>query len=60
MQKFSALNCSFFVHPKVLESSEDDDKAVTTMGILNTLETILAVMEDKEIHSKLEPIVLQV
>ena len=30
------------------------------MGILNTMETILTVMEDKEeVHAELEPIVLQ-
>ena len=38
-----------------------DDKAVTAMGILNTIETILTVMEDqKEIMSALEAIVLSV
>ena len=31
------------------------------MGLLNTLETILTVMEDKEeVHAQLEPIILQV
>ena len=30
------------------------------MGLLNTMETILTVMEDKEeVHAELEPIVLQ-
>ncbi|XP_071956565.1 importin-7-like [Antedon mediterranea] len=38
-----------------------DDKAITAMGILNTIETLLNVMEDhKEIMLQLEGIVLQV
>ena len=37
-----------------------DEKAITAMGLLNTLQTILNVMEDKpEVHTALEPIVLQ-
>ena len=31
------------------------------MGLLNTMETILAVMEDRpEVHGALEPVILQV
>ena len=47
---------------QVIDSDEgSDDKAVTAMGILNTIETILTVMEDqKEIMSSLEAIVLTV
>ena len=47
---------------KVVDSDEgSDDKAVTAMGILNTIETILTVMEDqKEIMTALEAIVLNV
>lgn len=47
---------------QVVDSDEGtDDKAVTAMGILNTIETILTVMEDqKEIMSALEAIVLSV
>ncbi len=31
------------------------------MGLLNTMETILTVMEDKEdVHAQLEPVILQV
>ena len=47
---------------QVVESTSDqgDEKAITAMGILNTMETILTVMEDKaEVHAELEPIVLQ-
>lgn len=47
---------------QVLDSDEgSDDKAITAMGILNTIETILTVMEDqKEIINQLEGIVLHV
>jgi len=47
---------------QVIDSDEgSDDKAVTAMGILNTIETILTVMEDqKEIMAALEAIVLTV
>ena len=42
-------------------SDEGDEKAITAMGVLNTLETILTVMEEKEeVHAQLEPIILQV
>merc|ERR1719351_517796 len=47
---------------QVVESTSDqgDEKAITAMGLLNTMETILTVMEDKEeVHAELEPIVLQ-
>ena len=46
----------------MVESTSDagDEKAITAMGLLNTMETILTVMEDKEeVHAELEPIVLQ-
>jgi len=46
---------------QVLESADaGDEKAITAMGLLNTMETILAVMEDRpEVHSALEPVILQ-
>jgi len=45
---------------QVLEGSENDEKAITAMGLLNTMETILTVMEDhEELHAQLEPVVLQ-
>lgn len=46
---------------QVLETSDSgDDKVITAMGLLNTMETILTVMEDNaELHAQLEPIVLQ-
>ncbi|GIY51835.1 hypothetical protein CDAR_477292 [Caerostris darwini] len=38
-----------------------DDKTITAMGILNTMDTILSVMEDhRDIMNHLEPIVLNV
>merc|ERR1711892_1633169 len=45
----------------VLESADaGDEKAITAMGLLNTMETILAVMEDRpEVHGALEPVILQ-
>lgn len=47
---------------KVLESDESsDEKAIAAMGLLNTIETLLSVMEDnQEIIAQLQPIVLQV
>lgn len=47
---------------QVIDSDEgSDDKAITAMGILNTIETILTVMEEhKEIMTSLEGIVLSV
>lgn len=46
---------------QVLETADSgDEKAITAMGLLNTMETILAVMEEKpEVHAALEPVVLQ-
>jgi len=46
---------------QVLESADaGDEKAITAMGLLNTMETILAVMEEKpEVHQALEPVILQ-
>ena len=48
-------------HNQVLESADaGDEKAITAMGLLNTMETILAVMEEKpEVHQALEPVILQ-
>ena len=45
----------------MLESADaGDEKAITAMGLLNTMETILAVMEEKpEVHQALEPVILQ-
>ncbi|KAM0731269.1 Importin-7 [Formica fusca] len=47
---------------QVLETDEgSDEKAITAMGLLNTIETVLSVMEEQpQIMSQLEPIVLQV
>uniref|UniRef100_A0A8C5PDX5 Importin N-terminal domain-containing protein n=1 Tax=Leptobrachium leishanense TaxID=445787 RepID=A0A8C5PDX5_9ANUR len=43
------------------EEEGSDDKAVTAMGILNTIDTLLSVVEDhKEITQQLEGICLQV
>ncbi|CAH1257344.1 IPO7 [Branchiostoma lanceolatum] len=43
------------------EDSGNEDKAITAMGLLNTIETILTVMEDhKEIMIHLEGVVLKV
>jgi importin-7 len=48
----------------ILDSSGDDDsgdRALTAMGVLNTIDSILTVNEDqKEIMNQLEPIVLRV
>lgn len=46
----------------MLETDEgSDEKAITAMGLLNTIETLLKVMEDHDqIMTQLEPIVLQV
>lgn len=46
----------------MLETDEgSDEKAITAMGLLNTIETLLNVMEEQpEIMSQLEPTVLQV
>lgn len=41
--------------------ANSDEKAITAMGVLNTIDTILSVMEnEKEIMALLEPIVLNV
>lgn len=47
---------------QVLESDEgSDEKAITAMGLLNTIETLLSVMEEQPgIIAQLQPIVLQV
>lgn len=47
---------------QVLETDEgSDEKAITAMGLLNTIETLLSVMEDQPgIMDQLQPIVLQV
>jgi len=44
---------------QVLEKDDNDEKAITAMGLLNTMETILTVMEDHAVHARLEPVVLQ-
>lgn len=48
---------------QILESSADEDnedKAMTAMGVLNTIDTILSVMDDqKEIMALLQPIVVR-
>lgn len=47
---------------QVLEGDDsNDDRAITAMGLLNTMETLLSVMEEHaEVISQLHPIVLQV
>lgn len=47
---------------QVLEGDDsNDDRAITAMGLLNTMETLLSVMEEKpEVIAMLHPIVLQV
>ncbi|XP_046751252.1 importin-7 [Diprion similis] len=47
---------------RVLETDEgSDEKAITAMGLLNTIETLLTVMEDQpNIMAQLQPTVLQV
>lgn len=43
------------------EAEDDEDKALAAMGILNTIDTILTMMdEQKEIMLQLEPIVIQI
>ena len=46
---------------QVVENGDTgDDRAITAMGLLNTMETILNVMESKEsVQMALEPIVLR-
>lgn len=46
----------------MLETDEgSDEKAITSMGLLNTIETLLAVMDDQpEIIAQLQPTVLNV
>lgn len=46
----------------MLETDEgSDEKAITAMGLLNTIETLLTVMEDQpEVMAQLQPTVLQV
>lgn len=47
---------------KVLDTDEgSDEKAITAMGLLNTIETLLTVLEEQpEVLQQLEPTVLQV
>lgn len=49
---------------QVLETSDgsiDDEYSITAMSLLNTLETIVSVMEDQiQIIAQIRPIVLQV
>lgn len=47
---------------QVLETDEgSDEKAIAAMGLLNTIETLLSVMEDQpQIMAQLQPTVLQV
>ncbi|XP_076310776.1 importin-7 msk isoform X2 [Tachypleus tridentatus] len=42
-------------------TEDSDERAITAMGVLNTIDTILSVMEDqKEVTKQLEPVVLHV
>lgn len=47
---------------QVLEGDDsNDDRAITAMGLLNTMETLLSVMDEKpEVIASLHPIVIQV
>ena len=47
---------------QVLDTDEgSDEKAITAMGLLNTIETLLTVMDEQpEVMRLLEPTVLQV
>jgi hypothetical protein len=47
---------------QVLDTDEgSDEKAITAMGLLNTIETLLTVMEDQpEVMAQLQPTVLHV
>ncbi|CAG2170636.1 unnamed protein product [Oppiella nova] len=58
MTEHLAMTFNHVINPGADEDSED--KALTAMGILNTIDSILIMMEEqKEIMAKLEPIVLQ-
>ena len=40
---------------------ESDERAITAMGLLNTIETLVSVMEDHDdVMTQLEPVALQV
>ena len=57
----SILNETIHVFFQILESGDGgDEKAITAMGILNTIETILSVMGEKpEVRGQLEQAVLR-
>lgn len=43
------------------QSSDDSEKTIVAMGLLNTMETILVMMEEQpEVALRLEPVLLQV
>jgi hypothetical protein len=45
----------------IAHDEESDERAITAMGLLNTIETLIAVMEDHEdVLTQLEPVALQV
>ena len=51
--------------PQVVESDDNsgdsDDKVVVAMGVLNTIDCILAVLDDSpDILAQIEPIILQI
>ncbi|XP_049819869.1 importin-7 isoform X2 [Aethina tumida] len=54
--------CQHLATTFVLDTDEgSDEKAITAMGLLNTIETVLTVMDEQpEVIRVLEPIVLQV
>ena len=56
------LSYLFLLTPQVLESADaGDEKAITAIGLLNTMHTILAVMGERpEVHQALKPVILQV
>ena len=54
------MNISLSFNQVVENGDTGDDRAITAMGLLNTMETILNVMESKEsVQMTLEPIVLR-
>lgn len=43
------------------DSDESEDKALTAMGLLNTIDTILTMMDDqRDVQTQLEPIVVRI
>lgn len=58
-------NTSDILSVQVVESDDNsgdnDDKVIVAMGVLNTIESVLTVIEDSpEILMQIEPIILQI